>query len=233
DRHDLAMISIEQIADRRRVTEDRPHHGDIGPDATTAPADTTSPSESSGPLPQESPLEITEAVDLPTVHGSFRALAVRERPGPLLPSAGQMMPADGAEHLVLTRGDLSTGAPVLTRVPSECVTGDVLGSRRCDCRPQPPAALAPIQHGRRVALTPPPRPARTADRGTGGTGDGIRTTSGRLGELHDAAARPPPPDHPHDRRDSMSGHGSPEQQIPHRPDTRIAIVAGSWHQQVM
>src|SRR5699024_11837224 len=39
--------------------------------------------------------------------------------------------------------------------------------------------------------------------------------------------------HPHDLRDSMSGHGSPEQQIPHRPDTRIAIVAGSWHQQVM
>lgn len=31
----------------------------------------------------------------------------------------------------------------------------------------------------------------------------------------------------------MSGHGSPEQQIPHRPDTKIAIVAGSWHQQVM
>src|SRR5699024_9197417 len=93
-------------------------------------------------------------------------------------------------------------------------------------------------HQARPARPPPPRPARTvdgrtADRGTGGTGDGIRTTSGRLGELHDAAARPPPPDHPHDRRDSMSGHGSPEQQIPHRPDTRIAIVAGSWHQQVM
>jgi len=153
DRHDLAMISIEQIAARRRVTEDRPHHGDIGPDATTAPADTTSPSESSGPLSQESPLEITEAVDLPTVHGSFRALAVRERPGPLLPSAGQMMPADGAEHLVLTRGDLSTGAPVLTRVHSECVTGDVLGSRRCDCGPQLQEALARIeQEGRGVLI---------------------------------------------------------------------------------
>src|SRR5699024_12568160 len=75
------------------------------------------------------------------------------RPGPLVPAAGPMMPADGAEHVVLTRGDLSTGAPVLTRVHSECVTGDVLGSRRCDCGPQLQEALARIeQEGRGVLI---------------------------------------------------------------------------------
>src|SRR5699024_5431447 len=93
-------------------------------------------------------------------------------------------------------------------------------------------------HQARPARPPPPRPARTVDGSTAarrpaGTGAAIRTTAGRLIELHDAAARPPPPAQPPDRRDSMSGHGSPEQQIPPRPDTRIAIVAGSWHQQVM
>jgi 3,4-dihydroxy 2-butanone 4-phosphate synthase/GTP cyclohydrolase II len=40
---------------------------------------------------------------------------------------------DGAEHLALVRGDLSGPEPVLVRIHSECVTGDVLGSWRCDC----------------------------------------------------------------------------------------------------
>src|SRR5699024_7144299 len=147
DRHDLAMISIEQIAAHRRTTGDQPRHGNTEPTASSEPA------EASGPSLQADPLEITEAVDLPTVHGSFRALAVRERPGTLLQSAGQMMPAGGAEHLVLTQGDLSTGEPVLTRVHSECITGDVLGSRRCDCGPQLQEALARIeQEGRGVLI---------------------------------------------------------------------------------
>src|SRR5699024_11790165 len=54
-------------------------------------------------------LEITDPVPLPTPHGTFEARAVRE---------------GTAEHLVLVRGDVTTAAPVLTRVHSERVTGD-------------------------------------------------------------------------------------------------------------
>ena len=44
--------------------------------------------------------------------------------------------ATGREHVVLSLGDIADGAPVLGRVHSECLTGDVLGSLRCDCGPQ-------------------------------------------------------------------------------------------------
>ncbi len=68
-----------------------------------------------------------EAV-LPTAHGDFRAVGFRGD--------------DGEEHLVLVRGDLG-GVP-LVRVHSECLTGDVIGSRRCDCGEQFDASLAAI-----------------------------------------------------------------------------------------
>ena len=48
---------------------------------------------------------------------------------------------DGVEHLAFTRGDLSGDEPVTVRVHSECLTGDVFGSRRCDCGPQLAAAM--------------------------------------------------------------------------------------------
>src|SRR5690606_26773345 len=51
---------------------------------------------------------------------------------------------DGEEHLALVLGDVTTPEPVLTRVHSECLTGDVFGSRRCDCGPQLDAALTEI-----------------------------------------------------------------------------------------
>lgn len=51
---------------------------------------------------------------------------------------------DGKEHLALVMGDLDDGAPVLARVHSECFTGDVLGSRRCDCGEQLHRAMAMI-----------------------------------------------------------------------------------------
>ncbi|MFK8042846.1 GTP cyclohydrolase II [Congregibacter sp.] len=56
------------------------------------------------------------------------------------------------EHLVLTLGDVSTGEPVLTRVHSECLTGDALFSLRCDCGNQLQAALRAIAHEGRGAL---------------------------------------------------------------------------------
>ena len=60
---------------------------------------------------------------------------------------------DGVEHLAFTQGDLHAKGPVLTRVHSECLTGDVFGSRRCDCGPQLDAAMAFIAaEGRGVVV---------------------------------------------------------------------------------
>lgn len=59
----------------------------------------------------------------------------------------------GREHVALALGDLSGDAPVLARIHSECLTGDALFSRRCDCGPQLEAALEQIaQAGRGVLL---------------------------------------------------------------------------------
>jgi GTP cyclohydrolase II len=60
--------------------------------------------------------------------------------------------AANKEHLVLTLGDLSGDAPVLTRVHSECLTGDALFSLRCDCGNQLHAALRMIASEGRGAL---------------------------------------------------------------------------------
>jgi len=51
---------------------------------------------------------------------------------------------DGKEHIALVKGDLKTNKPILTRVHSECLTGDVFGSLRCDCGPQLNEALEQI-----------------------------------------------------------------------------------------
>lgn len=60
---------------------------------------------------------------------------------------------DGKEHVAIVKGDLTTNDPVLVRVHSECLTGDIFGSHRCDCGPQLHAALEQIeQHGRGVVL---------------------------------------------------------------------------------
>lgn len=59
----------------------------------------------------------------------------------------------GEHHIALTMGDISDGRPVLTRIHSECLTGDVLGSHRCDCGNQYKAALKEIsERGRGVLL---------------------------------------------------------------------------------
>ncbi len=64
---------------------------------------------------------------LPTKYGEFTAF-------------GYKVTVDGSEHMALVRGDVAAavaaGKPVLTRVHSECLTGDVFGSERCDCGPQ-------------------------------------------------------------------------------------------------
>ncbi|HEY3530364.1 MAG TPA: bifunctional 3,4-dihydroxy-2-butanone-4-phosphate synthase/GTP cyclohydrolase II [Nocardioides sp.] len=65
---------------------------------------------------------------LPTRHGEFTAYGYRST-------------IDGSEHLALVYGDISGEEPVLTRVHSECLTGDVFGSQRCDCGSQLDEAL--------------------------------------------------------------------------------------------
>ncbi len=78
-------------------------------------------------------------VDLPTRYGRFRLHLYRSK-------------LDGAEHLALTTGDLSTPDPVLVRVHSECLTGDVFGSERCDCGDQLHTAMRMIAKEGRGAL---------------------------------------------------------------------------------
>ncbi|AEW97743.1 MULTISPECIES: bifunctional 3,4-dihydroxy-2-butanone-4-phosphate synthase/GTP cyclohydrolase II [Streptomycetaceae] len=74
---------------------------------------------------------------LPTVHGGFRAYGYRGTD-------------DGVEHIALVAGDLDAsgrlldGEDVLVRLHSECLTGDVFGSLRCDCGPQLRASLAKV-----------------------------------------------------------------------------------------
>ncbi|MGH3344766.1 MAG: bifunctional 3,4-dihydroxy-2-butanone-4-phosphate synthase/GTP cyclohydrolase II [Carbonactinosporaceae bacterium] len=77
---------------------------------------------------------------LPTREGVFRALGYRSR-------------LDGVEHVALVCGDLGGGEDVLVRVHSECLTGDVFGSLRCDCGTQLAAAMAEVAaEGRGVVL---------------------------------------------------------------------------------
>ena len=76
-------------------------------------------------------LEITNPVKLPSDYGEFTAI-------------GFVDPKDGKEHIALTKGDIS-GENILTRIHSECLTGDVLGSKRCDCGNQLHKALRVIE----------------------------------------------------------------------------------------
>lgn len=60
---------------------------------------------------------------------------------------------DGKDHVAIIKGDIKADEPILVRVHSECLTGDIFGSRRCDCGPQLHAALAMIeQEGQGVVL---------------------------------------------------------------------------------
>lgn len=77
---------------------------------------------------------------LPTEYGEFRAVGYRDL-------------VDGQEHVALVIGDLTDGTDVLVRVHSECLTGDALGSLRCDCGPQLQAALRRVaDEGRGVVV---------------------------------------------------------------------------------
>ena len=95
----------------------------------------------------ESHVERVAETVLPTSHGDFTAFGYR-------------ITVDGSEHVALVYGDPDglrdsgpDGEPVLTRVHSECLTGDVFGSERCDCGPQLNEAMDLIvKEGRGVVI---------------------------------------------------------------------------------
>jgi 3,4-dihydroxy 2-butanone 4-phosphate synthase/GTP cyclohydrolase II len=108
DEHGLALISISQLIEYRRHTEQM--------------------------------VRRAAQTKLPNAYGEWQAF-------------GYLNSVDGTEHVALVLGDLGDGAQVLTRVHSECLTGDVFGSRRCDCGGQLAAAMAAIaSEGRGVVL---------------------------------------------------------------------------------
>jgi 3,4-dihydroxy 2-butanone 4-phosphate synthase/GTP cyclohydrolase II len=89
----------------------------------------------------ETQVERVAETRLPTERGDFTAYGYRST-------------VDGSEHVALVHGDVAaTGEAVLTRVHSECLTGDVFGSRRCDCGPQLDEALdRVVEAGRGVVV---------------------------------------------------------------------------------
>lgn len=79
-------------------------------------------------------------IPLATEYGEFRAV-------------GYSNVVDNKEHIALIKGDITSSDPVLVRVHSECLTGDVFGSFRCECGPQLQASLRQIEkEGRGVVL---------------------------------------------------------------------------------
>ena len=97
-------------------------------------------------------VQLVAVAELPSRFGEFQI-------------AGFVSPCDGKEHTAIIRGDIVGKEGVVTRVHSECLTGDVMGSQRCDCRDQLLESLKIIenekegivlylrQEGRNIGLT--------------------------------------------------------------------------------
>ncbi len=102
---------------------------------------------------REKLVERVEVIKMPTEYGDFNLYLYRSN-------------LDGQHHLALVRGEVAGKKNVLVRVHSECLTGDVFGSRRCDCGPQLHQAMRQIakegqgvivymrQEGRGIGLGP-------------------------------------------------------------------------------
>ncbi|MCB9171088.1 MAG: bifunctional 3,4-dihydroxy-2-butanone-4-phosphate synthase/GTP cyclohydrolase II [Flavobacteriales bacterium] len=89
---------------------------------------------------KESLIERQVSVKLPTEFGDFQLIAYQQT-------------TTGEEHLALVKGEWAPDEPVLVRVHSSCVTGDIFGSHRCDCGPQLHAAMRQIEaEGRGVVV---------------------------------------------------------------------------------
>ncbi len=77
-------------------------------------------------------VEMAAAVDMPTKYGNFKMY-------------GFINKLNGEHHVALVKGEIDENKPILTRLHSECLTGDVLGSNRCDCGEQLAEALRRIE----------------------------------------------------------------------------------------
>ena len=83
-------------------------------------------------LRKESLIEVGIEVDMPTEYGHFHIIPFRQK-------------SNGQEHFALTKGEWKEDEPILVRVHSSCMTGDILGSRRCDCGEQLHKAMQKIE----------------------------------------------------------------------------------------
>lgn len=90
-------------------------------------------------LKEESVVERGEEVDMPTNFGHFRLIPFLQK-------------STGLEHIALIKGDISTDEPVLVRVHSSCMTGDIFGSYRCECGEQLHLAMRQIEKEGRGAI---------------------------------------------------------------------------------
>lgn len=84
-------------------------------------------------LEHESLIEVGNMVNLPTEYGTFKLVPFRQK-------------SNGLEHMALIKGEWKDDEPVLVRVHSSCATGDILGSKRCDCGQQLHEAMRMIEH---------------------------------------------------------------------------------------
>jgi len=126
-KYGLTIISIADLIAYRK-----------SPELSASPA-LSDPPEQGGP-PSDPTVRREAEVRLPTAHGTFTAYGYRST-------------ADGVEHVALVHGDIGDGEDVLVRIHSECLTGDIFGSARCDCGPQLEASLERIQsEGRGVVV---------------------------------------------------------------------------------
>ena len=83
-------------------------------------------------LKKESLIEVGNEADMPTKWGHFRLIPFRQT-------------ATGLEHIALIKGEWKEDEPILVRVHSSCATGDILGSKRCDCGEQLHKAMQMIE----------------------------------------------------------------------------------------
>lgn len=91
-------------------------------------------------LQHESIIEVGDEVDMPTEYGYFKLIPFRQQ-------------SNGLEHMALVKGQWTPDEPVLVRVHSSCATGDILGSKRCDCGEQLHKAMQMIdREGKGVVI---------------------------------------------------------------------------------
>ena len=90
-------------------------------------------------LQNDSLVEEGEEVKMPTAYGDFRLIPFRQKD-------------NGLEHVALIKGDISDGEPVLVRVHSSCMTGDIFASKRCECGEQLHLAMQMIEKEGRGAV---------------------------------------------------------------------------------